>query len=395
MSFAPRARDMQDGATQPGWQGLAESEERYRLISQIISDYTFSTRLNPDGTLFHHWVAGAFERITGYSYEEYMARGGWIAALHPDDREQDARDMQALRRNEKVVTEVRTIMKSGEVRWVRVWGHPVWDPVRNQLVGIYGAVQDITERKKVEAEREALIRELEAKNAELERFAYTVSHDLKSPLITIRGFLSFVEQDAIQGNLARVRADLGRIRDAVDKMQRLLGELLELSRIGRVVNPAQSIPMGTLAHEAVALVAGRLRERGVKVRIADDLPAVRGDRARLLEVLQNLVDNAAKFMGGQREPRVEIGVRAEGCDKVFFVSDNGIGIDARFHDRIFGLFEKLDPDSEGSGVGLALIKRIVDQHKGRVWVESEGEGRGTTVCFTLPEAPAATAEATA
>ena len=123
------------------------------------------------------------------------------------------------------------------MRWVRVWGHPVWDPVKNQLVGIYGAVQDITERKKVEAEREALIRELEAKNAELERFAYTVSHDLKSPLITIRGFLSFVEQDAESGNLERVRADLGRIRDAVDKMQRLLSELLELSRIGRVVNP--------------------------------------------------------------------------------------------------------------------------------------------------------------
>ena len=126
---------MQDeGGSQHGPQGLAESEERYRLISQIISDYTFSTRLNPDGTLFHHWVAGAFERITGYSYDEYMARGGWLAALHPDDREQDARDMEALRRNQQVVTEVRTFMKSREMRWVGVWVHPVWDPVRNQLV---------------------------------------------------------------------------------------------------------------------------------------------------------------------------------------------------------------------------------------------------------------------
>ena len=377
---------MQDeGGQTPGWQGLAESEERYRLISQIISDYTFSTRINPDGTLYHHWVAGAFERITGYSYEEYMARGGWLAALHPDDREQDARDMEALRANQKVVTEVRTIMKSGEVRWVRVWGHPVWDPVGNQLIGIYGAVQDITERKKVEAEREALIRELEAKNAELERFAYTVSHDLKSPLITIRGFLSFVEQDAEAGNLERVRADLGRIRDAVDKMQRLLSELLELSRIGRVVNPPQTIAFGTLAQEAVALVAGRLRERGVSVRVAQGLPAVWGDRARLVEVLQNLIDNAAKFMGAQAHPGIEIGMREQAGEKVFFVEDNGIGIDARFRERVFGLFEKLDPDSEGSGVGLALIKRIVDQHHGRVWVESDGKGHGTTVCFTLAE----------
>jgi chemotaxis family two-component system sensor kinase Cph1 len=377
---------MQDeGGSQHGPPGLAESEERYRLISQIISDYTFSTRLNSDGTLFHHWVAGAFERITGYSYEEYMARGGWLAALHPDDREKDAHDMEALRRNQQVVTEVRTFMKSGEMRWVRVWGHPVWDPIRNQLVGIYGAVQDITERKKVEAEREALIRELEAKNAELERFAYTVSHDLKSPLITIRGFLSFVEQDAEAGNLERVRADLGRIRDAVDKMQRLLSELLELSRIGRVVNPPQTIAFAMLAQEAAALVAGRLRQRGVEVSVADGLPTVWGDRARLVEVLQNLVDNAAKFMGEQERPRVEIGMREQAGERVFFVRDNGIGIDPRFRDRVFGLFEKLDPDSEGSGVGLALIKRIVDQHNGRVWVESEGKGKGTTVCFTLPE----------
>jgi chemotaxis family two-component system sensor kinase Cph1 len=386
---------MQDeGGSQHGSQGLAESEERYRLISQIISDYTFSTRINPDGTLFHHWVAGAFERITGYGYEEYMARGGWLAALHPDDREQDARDMEALRANRQVVTEVRTFMKSGEMRWVRVWGHPVWDPVKNQLVGIYGAVQDITERKKVEAEREALIRELEAKNAELERFAYTVSHDLKSPLITIRGFLSFVEQDAVAGNLERVRADLGRIRDAVDKMQRLLSELLELSRIGRVVNPPQTIAFATLAQEALALVAGRLRQRGVGVAVAEGLPTVWGDRARLVEVLQNLVDNAAKFMGDQKHPRVEIGMREQAGERVFFVRDNGIGIDPRFRDRVFGLFEKLDPDSEGSGVGLALIKRIVDQHHGRVWVESEGKGKGTTVCFTLPDAAASAPAAT-
>jgi two-component system, chemotaxis family, sensor kinase Cph1 len=386
MAAVPGAPPMDEEGQKPGWQGLAESEERYRLISQIISDYTFTTRLNPDGTLFHHWVAGAFERITGYGYEEYMARGGWLAALHPDDREQDARDMEALHANRQVVTEVRTFMKSGEMRWVRVWGHPVWDPVKNQLIGIYGAVQDITERKKVEAERETLIRELEAKNAELERFAYTVSHDLKSPLITIRGFLSFVEQDAVSGNLERVRADLGRIRDAVDKMQRLLSELLELSRIGRVVNPPQTVAFGALAHEAAAIVAGRLRQHGVGVRVADGLPAVYGDRARLVEVLQNLVDNAAKFMGDQKHPEIEIGVRERAGEKVYFVRDNGIGIDPRFLGRVFGLFEKLDPDSEGSGVGLALIKRIVDQHHGRVWVESEGRGRGTTVCFTLADA---------
>jgi chemotaxis family two-component system sensor kinase Cph1 len=369
-------------------QGLAESEEKYRLISEVISDYTFSTKLNAEGRLFLNWVAGAFEKITGYAYEEYVARGGWLAALHPDDVEQDARDMEALHQNRDVVTEVRTFTKSGELRWVRVYGHPVWDPARQQLVGIYGAVQDITDRKRAEAEREALIGELEAKNAELERFAYTVSHDLKSPLITIRGFLGFVEQDAAAGNLERVRSDLGRIAEAVDKMQRLLNELLELSRVGRVIHPPQAVELGPLAREAVSLVGGRLRERRVEVEIADALPSVWGDRARLLEVLQNLVDNAAKFMGDQQRPRVEVGARNDEAETVFYVRDNGKGIEARFRDRVFGLFEKLDADTEGSGVGLALVKRIVDLHHGRVWIESEGEGRGTTVCFTLPDAKA-------
>jgi signal transduction histidine kinase len=104
-------------------------------------------------------------------------------------------------------------------------------------------------------------------------------------------------------------------------------------------------------------------------------------------VLQNLVDNAAKFMGEEPQPRIEIGMRLDGDERVFFVKDNGRGIEPRFRDRVFGLFEKLDPDSEGSGVGLALVKRIVDLHRGRVWVESEGAGRGTTACFTLPDAP--------
>ena len=150
--------------------------------------------------------------------------------------------------------------------------------------------------------------------------------------------------------------------------------------------------MTVLAREAASLVAGRLRDNRVEIGIPDELPVVWGDRARLVEVLQNLIDNSAKFMGEQKQPRVEVGARRDGPDDlVFYVRDNGKGIDPRFLDRVFGLFDKLDPESEGSGVGLALVKRIVDLHKGRVWVESEGAGRGTTVCFTLPEPEALTA----
>jgi signal transduction histidine kinase len=235
-------------------------------------------------------------------------------------------------------------------------------------------------------ERKNLIEELEAKNSELERFTYTVSHDLKSPLFTIRGFLGYLEQDALAGNRERLQSDMQRITDATEKMQRLLNDLLELSRIGRLKNESTPIPFEKLAHDAVALVQGHIMQRGITVHINTDMPTVHGDQPRLLEVLQNLVDNAAKFMGNQPEPRIEIGQRGEENGMpVFFVRDNGVGVAAEHHERIFGLFNKLDVKSDGTGIGLALVKRIIEVHGGRIWVESEA-GHGSTFYFSLPRA---------
>ena len=224
---------------------------------------------------------------------------------------------------------------------------------------------------------------LEVKNAELERFTYTVSHDLRSPLITIRGYLSHLETSASEGNLGRFREDAARIDGAAAKMDALLRDLLELSRVGRVLNPASDVNMAAVAQDAADLLRGPLRDRGVELEIARDLPAVRGDRQRLLEVVQNLVENAIKFMGDQSQPGIRIGVRPDSSDPVFFVSDNGIGIDPKHREKVFELFEKLNPSGGGTGVGLALVKRIVEAHGGRVWVESPPEGPGSTFCFTL------------
>jgi len=257
----------------------------------------------------------------------------------------------------------------------------------SQQAAIAIANANLFERLQMElSEKQNLIAELESKNAELERFTYTVSHDLKSPLFTIRGFLGYLEQDVLAGNHARVKADMQRITDATGKMQALLNDLLELSRIGRLKNASVRVSFEDLAREAVELVQGRITERGVSIQIEAGLPAVLGDQPRLLEVLQNLIDNATKFMGSQTEPRIEIGKSGEEDGKsIFYVRDNGIGISSEYFERIFGLFNKLDVKSDGTGIGLALVKRIIEVHGGRIWVESE-LGKGSTFCFTLPRA---------
>ena len=235
--------------------------------------------------------------------------------------------------------------------------------------------------------RQSLIEELEAKNAELERFTYTVSHDLKSPLVTITGFLGFVEKDALAGNTAKIKSSIDRISNAAQKMQGLLNDLLELSRIGRLMNKPENIPFNEITKEALDHVGGRLEANKVEVEVQASLPVVNGDKIRLVEVVQNLVDNAAKFTKSCPEPLIKIGTN--GFDKkgfpIFFVSDNGIGIDPQYHEKIFGLFDKLDPTIEGTGVGLTLVKRIVEVHGGRIWLESQ-PGIGTTFYFTLPGA---------
>ena len=185
--------------------------------------------------------------------------------------------------------------------------------------------------------------------------------------------------------LKRMQTDITYIHMAAATMQRLLDELLELSRIGRVVHPLTEIPLSALAHEAVTLVGGQIAARGVQVHIAPDLPVVVGDRPRLLEVLQNLVDNAVKFMGTQPTPRIEIGMRQTEKETVYYVQDNGVGIEPRYHEKVFGLFERLESEGDGTGIGLALVKRIIEVHGGRIWVESAGQGCGSTFCFTLSQ----------
>jgi len=246
-------------------------------------------------------------------------------------------------------------------------------------------IANTIENARLFTERAGLIDELETRNAELEQFTYTVSHDLRSPLVTIRGFLGYLQQDASSGDMTRFEKDMSRVANAVDKMQELLNDLLELSRIGRIINPPEMVPFGQIVNEAIELLDGLLEKNKVKMSVQKNLPDIYGDHPRLVEVLQNLINNAAKFMGDQLHPMIEVGTNGLDPEEkfIFFVRDNGIGIDSQYHDRIFGLFNRLDPTIDGTGIGLTLVKRIIEIHGGRIWLESQ-PGKGTVFYFTLP-----------
>jgi len=312
------------------------------------------------------------------SYDIFLER------VHMDDREFVNKAYQvSVTNHDRLDVSHRLLLSTGQIKHIHERGETIYDEDGQPLYMI-GIAQDITERKQIEEEREKLIIELGAKNAELERFTYTVSHDLKSPLVTIQGYLGLLKQNLASGKLERIHSDMERISNAAKKMEHLLKDLLELSRIGRLMYPSKKVPFEEVVREALEIVHGQLEVLGVTVHTQSNLPVVYGDRQRLIEVLQNLLDNAAKYMGNQKDPLIEIGhVGEEGGKPIFFVKDNGIGIAPEYYERIFGLFNKLDATTEGTGIGLALVKRIVEIHGGRVWVESE-VGNSSAFYFTLP-----------
>jgi|GEM_PF-4985909 len=234
--------------------------------------------------------------------------------------------------------------------------------------------------------QERQMAELSKVNVELERFTYTVSHDLKSPLVTIGGFIGMIGQDIQKERYDRIPKDLDRIRSAADKMRQFLDDLLELSRIGRVANPSQDLNLLVVIEDALESVHGHIEARNVsvKINVNPNLPVIYGDKPRITEVWQNLLENAIKFSANQSSPVLEIGARVNGDWVQCYVKDNGMGIDPKYLEKVFGLFERLDAHEDGTGIGLALVKQIVEVHDGRIWAESDGLGTGSSFIFRLP-----------
>lgn len=352
---------------------LRQSEERFRTVLESLESVAVQA-YEPDGTITF-WNK-ASERLYDVSAADMLGKN-LLDVLHgPDTREEERRIMdQALGTGSlPAVSEVELVRNDGAK--VTILANRVLHPRPGKEPEFFCFDVDVTERKRQEEQ-------LRQKSDELERFTYAVSHDLKSPLVTIQAFLGLLTKDMEKGDRERVWKHVEFIRNAADKMGKLLAELLELSRIGRKVNPPEDVLLQALVKEALDLVAGRITQARVEVAVTEDPIVLTGDTPRLREVFQNLIDNAVKCMGTHPSPRLEIGCETREHETVLFVRDNGIGIDPRHMHRLFGLFEKLHADAEGTGMGLAMVKRIVELHGGKIWAESAGVGQGATFYFTL------------
>lgn len=246
-------------------------------------------------------------------------------------------------------------------------------------------LERITERMQAEEAQERLSQQLQAKVSELETFSFGIAHDLRSPLVSIEGFSRLLRTDIQNQKMERVQEDIRLLESGVRKMQQFLNRTLEYSRAGYQVKPTMNVPFGRIVKEVITEFNGQMSSIGATVSLADTFPTVYADRMRMVQVLTNLIQNSINYRDKTRPLTIEIGHRRSGSEVVFFVRDNGTGIDESETEKVFALFYRGTADGEGSGAGLAIVKRIIEAHGGRIWVQQGQSGKGTTMCFTLSQ----------
>jgi PAS domain S-box-containing protein len=358
------------------------SEAALRHSEQELADFFENATVGlhwvgPDGTILR--VNQAELDLLGYTREEYL--GHHIAEFHAD-REVITDILERLTRGETLTDyEARMRRKDGSLRSVLIDSSVLRQD--GAFIHTRCFTRDITERKRLEQDLAQHAAELERLNTELQQFGYIVSHDLQEPLRTISSFVQLLAKH-LHGTVDAQAAEFIKFTvEGTQRMQALITDLLAYTRVSGHRQPVAAVDGEALLARVLEDLRLMLHEQAAEVT-HDPLPVVHGDAGQLGLVLQNLIGNALKFRSAA-PPRIHVGARREGTQWVFWVRDNGIGIAPQHRDRIFHVFQRLHTRSEypGTGIGLAICQKIVEQHGGRIWVESEA-GQGATFFFTLP-----------
>jgi PAS domain S-box-containing protein len=325
-------------------------------------------------------VNPAWQSVLGWSAEELVAVP-YDTFVHPDDRAATVAETRKLASGGSTVNfENRYRHRDGSYRWLN------WTAVAHRERGlIYAAARDVTAEKQMARERDRHVEALDALNRELEAFSYSVSHDLRAPLRHITGFAGLLTRSTGGSLDAESQRYLRVIVEAAVRMGQLIDDLLAFSRVGRTPLRRVVADLNRIVHEVRDEAMREAPGRAIEWTL-DDLPSVEGDATLLRVVFMNLLSNAVKYTGTRPTARIHVGVASIRHDETtIFVRDNGVGFDMRYADKLFGTFQRLhsSDDFEGTGIGLATVRRIVQRHGGRVWAEGRVDA-GATFYVSIP-----------
>ncbi len=359
-------------------ENVKRSEEYFRLVTENSSDII--TILEADGTI--KYESPSIERILGYSKNELTGKKV-LDYVHPEDIKVAVNTLSNSIKNPGISLslEVRFKHKDGSWRVLEVIGKNLLD--NPAVAGIVVNSRDITHRKVVEENLLKLNEELKRSNIDLQQFAYATSHDLQEPLRVIAGFIKLLAKRYKDKLDAKADEFINLTLEGISRMDTLIKDLLAYSQIGTKGKTFKVTDCTTVLENALANLKTAIEENDANITY-DNLPVVMADATQLGSLFQNLIANAIKFKSNQK-PHIHISSKKNDGEWLFSIKDNGIGIDPKDAERIFIIFQRLHTKSEypGTGIGLAICKRIVERHGGKIWVESE-KGKGSTFYFTLP-----------
>ncbi len=358
---------------------LLENEKRFRDIRENAMEWVWEV----DASGKYTYSSPVVERLLGYKPEELLEKHFYdlFAPEERDDLKKAAFEIFAEKLPFKEFIHPN-IHKNGKVVYLSTSGVPVLDE-RGNLLGYRGSDTDITERKQADDKLKKTLEDLEMSNRELEQFAYVASHDLQEPLRMVSSYTQLLAK-RYKGKLdADAHEFINYAVDGANTMQKLISDLLILSRVGTRGKPLKKTNCKKALAQAVANLQASIKEAHADITY-DSLPTVMADGSQLVQLFQNLIGNAIKFRS-ESAPHIHVSAEKNGIEWVFSVSDNGIGIDQRQADRIFAIFQRLHAKGRypGTGIGLAMCKKIVERHEGRIWVKSE-PGKGSIFYFTIP-----------